>query len=118
PPERTAPRRPRARARRQLSVAQLSAAVNTRRHGDRIPRRVTRMTPEQAFGRAVQALRRERGLSQERLAFESGLHRTYISLLERGLRSPKLGTIYRLAAVLAVAPSELVQRAEAVASAR
>ena len=71
------------------------------------------MTPEQAFGRAVRTLREERGLSQERLAFESGLHRTYISLLERGQRSPKLGTIFRLAEVLAVRPSVLVERAEA-----
>jgi transcriptional regulator with XRE-family HTH domain len=71
------------------------------------------MTPEQALGKAVQRLRLERGLSQEQLAFESGLHRTYISLLERGLRSPKFGTIVRLAAVLAIRPSELVASAEA-----
>ena len=74
------------------------------------------MTPEVAFGKAVQARRQEQGLSQERLALEAGLHRTYISLLERGLRSPKLGTIYRLADVLALNPSEMVARAEAVAA--
>ena len=70
------------------------------------------MTPEQAFGKAVQALRQERGLSQERLAQDSGLHRTYISLLERGQRSPKLSTVFRLATVLALEPSELVARAQ------
>lgn len=72
----------------------------------------TRITTEQAFGRAVLALRLERGYSQESLAFASGLHRTYISMLERGLRSPKLSTVFRLAEVLTVTPSELVARAE------
>ncbi len=72
------------------------------------------MTPEQAFGKAVLALRQQRGVSQERLAFDSGLHRTYISLVERGLRSPKLGTIFRLAEVLAVEPAELVARTQTI----
>jgi transcriptional regulator with XRE-family HTH domain len=71
------------------------------------------ITPEQAFGKAVAALRHERGYSQESLAFASGLHRTYISMLERGLRSPKLSTVFRLAAVFTIAPAELVARAEA-----
>lgn len=57
-------------------------------------------------------MRHERGLSQEQLAFEGGLHRTYISLLERGLRSPNLSTVSRLAEVLGVTPSERVARAE------
>lgn len=77
----------------------------------------TRMTPEHAFGKAVARLRAERGYSQETLAFESGLHRTYISMLERGLRSPKLNTVFRLADVFTVRPSELVARAEAEAQA-
>ena len=71
------------------------------------------ITPELAFGKAVAALRHEQGYSQESLAFASGLHRTYISMLERGLRSPKLGTIFRLAAVFTISPGELVSRAEA-----
>ncbi len=79
---------------------------------DGVETRTTRITPEQAFGKAVQTLRQEQGFSQERLAFESGLHRTYISLLERGLRSPKLATVFRLAEVFTVKPSELVARAE------
>ena len=55
---------------------------------------------EKAFGRRLQGKRLERGLSQEELAHRSGLHRTYISQLERGLKSPSLATIYALASVL------------------
>jgi transcriptional regulator with XRE-family HTH domain len=68
--------------------------------------------PERIFGRVLQELRLERGLSQEGLALDSGYHRTYISLLERGRNVPSLRTIFRLASVLQVAPSELVHRVE------
>ena len=70
------------------------------------------MTPDEAFGQVLRALRRERKLSQERLALESGQDRSYISLLERGKNSPSLETIFRLAKVLAVKPSEIVARTE------
>jgi transcriptional regulator with XRE-family HTH domain len=53
---------------------------------------------EEAFGQVIQEIRRQRGLSQEQLGFESGLHRTYVSLLERGKRSPTLPTLLQLAA--------------------
>lgn len=71
------------------------------------------MTPEQAFGRVLRALRQERGFSQEALALDSGYDRTYIGLLEQGRRSPSLGAIYRLARALAVAPSDVLRRVEA-----
>lgn len=45
------------------------------------------MTPEKAFGRILKEIRHEHSLSQEELGFESGYHRTYISLLERGKKS-------------------------------
>jgi transcriptional regulator with XRE-family HTH domain len=51
-------------------------------------------------------------LSQERLALESGYHRTYISFLERGLKNPSLKTIFKLAQALEVSPSEIIQRVE------
>ena len=46
-----------------------------------------------AFGAVLRDVRKERGLSQEDLGFESGYHRTYVSLLERGLKSPSLQTL-------------------------
>ena len=55
---------------------------------------------EQAFGRRLQDRRVKRGLSQEELAHQSGLHRTYISQIERGLKSPTLSTIYAIASAL------------------
>ena len=65
-----------------------------------------------AFGRAMRAIRVERGLSQEQLGFDSGLHRTYIGGIERGERNPSLQNILRIADALDVSPSELMAAAE------
>ena len=70
------------------------------------------MTVEKVFGQVLQEIRKERGLSQEQLGFESGYHRTYISLLERGQKSPSLNTIFQLAIALKVTPSEMLRRVE------
>ncbi|HMQ26139.1 MAG TPA: helix-turn-helix transcriptional regulator [Acidimicrobiales bacterium] len=67
-----------------------------------------------AFGRAVRALRVERGLSQEALSFACGRHRTYVSGIERATSSPTLGTMAVLAEALGVPTSELVRRAESL----
>ena len=64
------------------------------------------------FGRKVRNLRVGRGLSQEALADECGLHRTYIGSVERGERNVTLGTIVRLARVLQTSPSHLLQGIE------
>ncbi len=66
------------------------------------------MTIEEAFGMTLQDLRKARKLSQEQLGFESGYHRTYISQLERGHKSPSLRTIFQLATALKTLPSEMV----------
>jgi transcriptional regulator with XRE-family HTH domain len=68
--------------------------------------------PERAFGDALREIRKERELSQEQLALESGLDRTYVSLIERGSQSPTMRTIMKLAAVLGVKPSDIVLRME------
>ena len=44
------------------------------------------------FGRRVRELRLARGLSQEKLAFEAGVHRAYLSGIERGERHPTVKT--------------------------
>jgi len=67
---------------------------------------------ERLFGRMLQELRTERGLSQEKLGFESNYHRTYISQLERGQKNPSLKAIFRLARVLGITPSEMIRRIE------
>ncbi len=56
----------------------------------------------------LRRLRRDKGWSQEDLAFESGLHRTYVSGIERGVRNPTLLILDKLAKTLGVTPAELV----------
>ena len=60
------------------------------------------------FAGNIKRLRKERGMSQEHLAFESGLHRTYISGIERGVRNVGLDNIGVIAAALKVEPAELL----------
>jgi len=73
---------------------------------------------EADLGRALQRLRKSRGISQESLADESGYHRTYISQLERGLKSPSLRTLSSLARVFGLKVSRLVAEIEKEAARR
>jgi len=65
-----------------------------------------------AFADVLRQLREQAGLSQEALATKSGLDRTYISLLERGLRQPTLKTLGRLADALDIRLTALFRRLE------
>jgi transcriptional regulator with XRE-family HTH domain len=58
------------------------------------------MDVRRQLGLNVQRLRREKAWSQEELAFEAGIHRTYISGLERGVRNPTIVVVARLAKTL------------------
>mgnify|MGYP001809619177 FL=1 len=60
------------------------------------------------IGLNVQRIRRTRGWSQEELAFQSGLHRTYISGIERGTRNPTATVIQELATALGVTAAALL----------
>ena len=62
------------------------------------------------LARNMRRLRAERGLSQERLAFESGLNRTYLSAVERSEQNISLDNIARIAAGLGVEASTLLVR--------
>ena len=64
------------------------------------------------FGQNVRKLRHIKGLSQERLAELSNLHRTYIGGVERGERNVALVNIVRLAHALDVDPAELFKGVE------
>ncbi|MGE0829935.1 MAG: helix-turn-helix domain-containing protein [Hyphomonadaceae bacterium] len=55
----------------------------------------------------VQRLRSEKGWSQEEFADRSGLHRTYISGIERAIRNPTITIVAKLAKALGVQPAEL-----------
>ncbi|TSC87303.1 MAG: DNA-binding protein [Microgenomates group bacterium Gr01-1014_16] len=59
------------------------------------------------YGKRLRQLRKAKGLSQEELAFRSGLHRTYVSDLERGTRNVSLENIEKIAKVLGLELSEL-----------
>lgn len=63
----------------------------------------------EAFGAAVRRRRHAAGLSQERLAEEAGLHRTYVGSLERGERNVSLVNICRIGAALGVPPAALMR---------
>ena len=57
----------------------------------------------------VVALRRSKGWSQEALAFECGLHRTFVAHVERQVRNLAIDNIEKLALALGVEPYELLK---------
>ena len=59
------------------------------------------------FGEKIRKIRMERGLSQEKLAFLSGLHRTYVGAIERGERNVSFKNIEKIAKTLKVNLEEL-----------
>ena len=69
-----------------------------------------------AFGRVVRELRLEQGLSQEELGNRTGLHRNHVGQVERGELSPTLTSVDVLAETLGLPASELIARAERLAT--
>jgi DNA-binding XRE family transcriptional regulator len=64
--------------------------------------------PLALFGRRLIALRKARGWSQERLALESGLARSYVGGIERGQRNIALYNICVLASTLGISPASML----------
>jgi len=61
------------------------------------------------LGVNVRKLRTAKGMSQEELALDAGMKRSYLSDLERGTRNPSVRALGRLADALDVAPTELLK---------
>ena len=61
------------------------------------------------LGRNIRKLRKEKGWSQEAYADEVGIHRTYVSDIERGARNPTILIIEKLAGPLGVSASSLIE---------
>ena len=61
------------------------------------------------FGYALREVRKNRNFSQETLASTSGLDRTYISMLERGIKNPTLHTVFKLSQSLDASPGFLIE---------
>jgi len=68
--------------------------------------------PKRAFGAALRDRRTAAGISQEQLAEAAGLDRSFISLVERGIQSPNIVVLLKIAEVLGVAASELIAQME------
>lgn len=66
------------------------------------------MNIRERLARNLRLLRQEKGWSQEAFADEAGLHRTYISDLERGARNPTITVVDKLAVALGVTPGRLL----------
>jgi transcriptional regulator with XRE-family HTH domain len=64
------------------------------------------------FPDVLRELRQEKGFSQEELAERAGLHRTYISQIERGVKSPTLRSLELISVALELPLSTIVKRLE------
>jgi transcriptional regulator with XRE-family HTH domain len=75
---------------------------------------VTKANLQREFGRLIRRRREAAGLTQETLADEAGLHRTYISLLERGQRAPTIEVLRRLAKAFKTTMTAIIAELEGV----
>lgn len=74
--------------------------------------RGAKASSEALLGKEIARLRKRIGLSQEELGFRAEVHRTYISQLERGLKSPTLSVILKLSRALKASAGKLVATVE------
>lgn len=62
----------------------------------------------EAFGRNLRTIRKSRGFSQERLAYDAGIDRSYVGKIERGMVNVTIEKIYVFAELLQCSPKELI----------
>ena len=74
------------------------------------------MVSTELIGNIIASHRRAKGLSQEVLSGLAGLDRTHYSKIERGLRSPTIDTLFKIAHALDMPAHELVRAIETAAS--
>ena len=70
------------------------------------------MDPAVAFGQVLRRLRKEVGLSQERLGFCADVQRNYVSLIELGDNQPTIRVLFKLADALGTTPSAMMAEVE------
>ena len=70
------------------------------------------MRTKVGLGPVIRRLRQRAALSQEELAHRAGIHHTHLSQLERGLKSPTVETLTKLAKALGTAPSKMLRQSE------
>ena len=68
------------------------------------------------IGKVIQKCRMEKGISQEVLSGLAGLDRTHYSKIERGLRSPTIDTLFKIAGALDMPPHQLMIEIESAVS--
>jgi transcriptional regulator with XRE-family HTH domain len=71
--------------------------------------KVTMPALKQALSVNIKRLRKEQGISQEKLALKADVDRSYMSQVERCLANPSIDALLRISNALEVAPSELLQ---------
>jgi transcriptional regulator with XRE-family HTH domain len=69
-------------------------------------------SPAKVFGYVLRRERKALGISQEKLSLEAGIQRNYVSLIELGKNQPTIGIIFKLARVMNLKPSQLIQMVE------
>ena len=64
------------------------------------------------FGQVIVENRKKIGISQENLAYDAGLARSFLSELERGIKQPSITTLFLLANSLKTSPSKMIKELE------
>lgn len=70
-------------------------------------KQITEQEVKRRFGERMKELRKKKGFSQEKLALDIEMDLTSVNEIERGHRSPKLITMYKIAQALGVSLKEL-----------